>query len=183
MPWGVFCRRFASRSADSDLDQARKWLITLSPLTIPRHIGHVSFSRSSGPGGQNVNKVNSKATLKVPLAALLPLVPRLLHPELQASRYTSDRSQTLVIHSDESRKQHSNVESCFEKLHQLLQTSARQVIPGETSPEQRDRVHKLSASYLTGFPPLAPTNHACRQATGAERIEAQDQEIPQRQEK
>lgn len=173
MPWGIFCRRFASRSADSDLELARKWLTSLSPSTIPRHIGHVSFSRSSGPGGQNVNKsvllrspaklcrtnsgghrrVNSKATLKVPLAALLPLVPRLLHPELQASRYTSDRSHALVIHSEESRKQQNNVESCFEKLHQLLETSARQVIPGETSPEQRDRVHKLSAP-VPDLPPL-----------------------------
>ena len=83
--------------------------------------------------------------MKIPLATLLPLVPRLLHPELQASRYTSDRSQTLVIQSEESRKQSTNVDSCFEKLHQLLESTAKQLIPGETSPEQRDRVHKLSA--------------------------------------
>lgn len=52
-------RKFAShpkRSADSDLELARSWLKDLHPNTIPRHIGQVSFSRSSGPGGQNVNK-------------------------------------------------------------------------------------------------------------------------------
>lgn len=54
--WGIFYRTFASRSADSELDRARTWLTSLSPSSIPRHIGHVSFSRSSGPGGQNVNK-------------------------------------------------------------------------------------------------------------------------------
>ncbi|KAJ5103710.1 hypothetical protein N7532_004239 [Penicillium argentinense] len=52
-------RKFASRSngsADSDLELARSWLNALHSRTIPRHIGQVSFSRSSGPGGQNVNK-------------------------------------------------------------------------------------------------------------------------------
>lgn len=53
-------RRFATstaRSADSsDLELARRWLRSLNLQSIPRHIGHISFSRSSGPGGQNVNK-------------------------------------------------------------------------------------------------------------------------------
>ncbi|KAJ5574142.1 uncharacterized protein N7459_008569 [Penicillium hispanicum] len=144
--WWSALRRFAStkaRSADGDLELARAWLKSLDSHTIPRQIGEVSFSRSSGPGGQNVNKVNTKATLKIPLAALLPLVPPLLHPQLRTSRYVADRSQALVIQSDESRKQTSNVDACFEKLHQLLESSAKEVIPGETSPEQKDRVRKL----------------------------------------
>lgn len=89
------------------------------------------------------NRVNSKATLKVPLASLLPLVPHVLHSHLRASRYASDRSQTLVIQSDESRKQASNVDECYEKLYRLLESTAKEVIPGETSREQKDRVHKL----------------------------------------
>ena len=88
-------------------------------------------------------RVNSKATLKIPLVALLPLVPSLLHSQLRDSRYATDRSQNLVIQSDESRQQSSNVEACFDKLHQLLLNSAKQVVPGETSKEQRARVHKL----------------------------------------
>lgn len=90
-----------------------------------------------------MNKVNSKATLKVPVEALLPLVPSLLHSQLRESRYATDRSQTLVIQSDDSRQQSSNVEACFDKLHQLLLNSAKLAIPGETSPEQKVRVHKL----------------------------------------
>jgi hypothetical protein len=35
------------------------------------------------------------------------------------------------------------VESCFDKLYQLLQSSAKEVIPGETSQAQRNRVQKL----------------------------------------
>lgn len=41
---------------EAQLDAARKWLAELDPETIPRSICDVSFSRSSGPGGQNVNK-------------------------------------------------------------------------------------------------------------------------------
>ncbi|KAJ5960572.1 uncharacterized protein N7479_007722 [Penicillium vulpinum] len=145
----VSLRRFTSQ-VDQDVQLARDWLKTFNSKTIPRNICEVSFSRSSGPGGQNVNKsvapldrVNSKATLKVPLDALLPLVPRLMHHPLRTSRYAAERTQCLVIQSDEERKQSNNVESCFDKLHQLLKSSANEVIPGETSQAQRDRVRKL----------------------------------------
>lgn len=172
-----FARTFASkRTSTAELDEdelraARDWLSNLNSRTIPRHICQISFSRSGGPGGQNVNKfvvtphlhvshletdslsiylcrVNSKATLKVPLDSLLPLVPPIIHSQLRSSRYAADRTQTLVIQSEESRKQATNVESCFEKLYQLLQSSAKDAIPGETSQEQKDRVQKLYG-YIT----------------------------------
>ncbi|EAW09546.1 peptidyl-tRNA hydrolase domain protein [Aspergillus clavatus NRRL 1] len=133
----------AENVTEEELTAARAWLAGFSSKTIPRDICEISFSRSGGPGGQNVNKVNSKATLKVPLQSLLPLVPRILHPRLRLSRYYAERTHTLVIQSEESRKQAANVESCYEKLHNLLKTTADDVIPGETSEEQRDRVQKL----------------------------------------
>ena len=74
-----------------------------------------------------------------------------MHPVLRASRYATDRSQSLVIQSDESRKQAANVDSCYDKLYELLQSTAKEVIPGETSPEQRDRVQKL---YVVGVGPI-----------------------------
>lgn len=55
-------RYFASKRGgdanadEADLQAARQWLAKLDPDTIPRDICEVSFSRSSGPGGQNVNK-------------------------------------------------------------------------------------------------------------------------------
>jgi hypothetical protein len=42
--------------SDEDLAAARKWLAALNPDTIPRSLSEITFSRSSGPGGQNVNK-------------------------------------------------------------------------------------------------------------------------------
>ena len=50
-------RRGAGSDADeADITTARQWLARLDPDTIPRSICDISFSRSSGPGGQNVNK-------------------------------------------------------------------------------------------------------------------------------
>ena len=100
-------------------------------------------------------RVNTKATLKVPLAFLLPLVPRIIHSQLQSSRYAAEKSQSLVIQSQESRKQAANVESCFEKLYELLENSAKGSIPGETSREQKDRVRNLYG-YRCPIPSFNP---------------------------
>ncbi|PLN80459.1 hypothetical protein BDW42DRAFT_112698 [Aspergillus taichungensis] len=129
--------------SDDEVTEARRWLSTFDSKSIPRHLCEISFSRSGGPGGQNVNKVNSKATLKLPLHALLPLLPPLLHGPLRSSRYFAERSESLVIQSQESRKQTSNVDACYDKLYQLLRTTADDAIPGETSQAQKDRVAKL----------------------------------------
>ena len=42
--------------SEEDHLEARHWLDGFNINTIPRSLGDVSFSRSSGPGGQNVNK-------------------------------------------------------------------------------------------------------------------------------
>ncbi|EER23220.1 hypothetical protein CPC735_045900 [Coccidioides posadasii C735 delta SOWgp] len=132
-----------TRQNAEDLQTARSWLSRLSSQTIPRSICEISFSRSSGPGGQNVNKVNSKVTLRVPLGLLFPLVPSVLHHEIRSSRYLAGRTDSLVIQSDETRKQSQNLELCFEKLRDVLAEAGKAAIPGETSAEQRKRVKEL----------------------------------------
>jgi protein subunit release factor B len=54
---------FISGSTGEDLGQsieaqnaARQWLASYNSTTIPRKTCEVKFSRSSGPGGQKVNK-------------------------------------------------------------------------------------------------------------------------------
>jgi len=60
-PEHLTARRFAAtrgtdEANEEDLQEARKWLDSLHAETIPKNICEMSFSRSSGPGGQNVNK-------------------------------------------------------------------------------------------------------------------------------
>ena len=96
-------------------------------------------------------RVNSKATLKVSLSSLLNLIPTLLHSEVRLSRYVAERTNTLVIQSDDSRKQSENVEACFSKLQWLLEAAAKTVIPGETSESQRERVKMLYVELVLTY--------------------------------
>ncbi|KAF2857817.1 peptidyl-tRNA hydrolase domain protein [Piedraia hortae CBS 480.64] len=141
------CRPYSTcpkvRATDEDLCAARHWFSAFNKDTIPRRIGNLSFARSSGPGGQNVNKVSSKATLRIPLYTLFAHVPPLLHPLIKSSRYYAQRSNEIIVQADESRKQSENIEICFEKLHNMLLQSGREAIPRKTSPEKAKRVEVL----------------------------------------
>ncbi|KAI9773424.1 MAG: hypothetical protein M1840_007640 [Geoglossum simile] len=128
---------------DEQLANVRQWLANLRADTIPRNICNVSFSRSSGPGGQNVNKVNSKATLRVPLHSLLQVVPSALHQGLRSSRFHAAGSDAIVIQADGSRKQSENVQECFCKLQSLVAEAGRAVVPGETTAGQKEYVQRL----------------------------------------
>jgi ribosome-associated protein len=79
-----------------------------------------SFARSSGPGGQNVNKVNSKATLhwNPGASAALPDDVRQRFLTRFASRLTNEGD--VVIMSQQSRDQPKNIALCLEKLKQMI---------------------------------------------------------------
>ncbi|GAB7352191.1 hypothetical protein MBLNU459_g2668t1 [Dothideomycetes sp. NU459] len=96
------------------------------------------------------SRVNSKATLRLPLASLLPLVPSLLRPSIASSRYCAANSNALVIQADDSRKQNDNVHRCFLKLHDLIVEAGRETVPGETSADQAERVKKLQRAENEG---------------------------------
>lgn len=46
----------AGGATEQDIKQARSWLNQFNAETLPKNMFDFSFSRSSGPGGQNVNK-------------------------------------------------------------------------------------------------------------------------------
>lgn len=84
-----------------------------------------SFARSSGPGGQNVNKVNSKAILRWRPYDCPTLPPDVLQRFL--ARYGSRLTTAgeIVIESEEFRDQPKNIERCREKLREWLASVAR----------------------------------------------------------
>lgn len=87
--------------------------------------------------------MNSKATLKVPLNALLDHIPTALHSAIRSSRYVADRSGALIVQADDSRKQSDNAHSCYARLYQMIVEAGRNAVPGETSAEQAKRVQDL----------------------------------------
>ncbi|KAF2827559.1 hypothetical protein CC86DRAFT_321738, partial [Ophiobolus disseminans] len=136
-------------ASDDDLRKARAWLtqLHLHADTIPlKRLCTLTFDRSSGPGGQNVNKTNSKATLRVALDALLNHVPAALHGELKRSRYVAAKSNAMIIQADDSRKQSDNAQSCYKRLYEAIVEAGQHAVPNETSAEQLQHVKNLQKS-------------------------------------
>jgi len=81
--------------------------------------------------------------LKVGLDSLLAHIPTALHSEIRSSRYVAQRSNSIVIQADDSRKQSDNALSCYARLHQVIIEAGRKALPGETSAEQAKHVKDL----------------------------------------
>ena len=89
-------------------------------IRIPETELEFSFVRSSGPGGQAVNKVNSKAQLRWNFAssAALPCGVRMRFLQRLGSRLT--KTGDLLIMSDRFRDRLQNQQDCLDKLRDLL---------------------------------------------------------------
>jgi ribosome-associated protein len=77
-------------------------------------------SRSSGPGGQNVNKVNTKVTLKFDVTQSQVLTPEekeIISNKLH-SRITTDG--VLILTSQDKRSQLDNKQSVIQKFNLLV---------------------------------------------------------------
>lgn len=105
-----------------------------------------TFSRSSGPGGQNVNKVNSRATLTVPVSALREALPADAIPRLKviASRYVTQDG--LQISASDSRSQIANRRACLDRLREVIVESLIRPKPRKkTKPSRRAKQRRLDA--------------------------------------
>jgi ribosome-associated protein len=93
-------------------------------LSIPRDELEITFARSGGPGGQNVNKVSSKVVLRFRVAAsrVLTDVQRALILEKAPPRYLTTEGE-LVIAASEYRDQPRNREAAEARLVAVIRTS------------------------------------------------------------
>jgi len=84
---------------------------------------HFKAVRSSGAGGQNVNKVSSKVVLTFDLnsAQGLSEEEKLLLETKLSSRLTSEN--ILILNCDEDRSQHKNKEIVINRFLDLIQTN------------------------------------------------------------
>ena len=116
---------------------------TRLPFGIPESELTFTYARSSGPGGQNVNKTASKATLRWnPFASpALPADVRERFARAFANRLTVDGE--LVLQSQRHRDQARNAADCVAKLAEMLRAVAvpkrarRATRPGRGAVERR----------------------------------------------
>ncbi|XP_026725426.1 peptidyl-tRNA hydrolase ICT1, mitochondrial [Trichoplusia ni] len=115
---------------------------------IPMDKLDISYSASSGPGGQNVNKVHTKVDLR-----FKPSEADWLHPDIKAKvqeMYANKLSKEgyLIIRSDATRSQQLNLADCMKKLRTILRAAA--VTKKEPAPETVERIRQrhLKAARL-----------------------------------
>ena len=89
-------------------------------LVIPLDEFTFEYARSGGPGGQNVNKVNSKATLRWQPATSPSLPPPTRERLMRAIASRLTRDGELLITSQLTRDQGRNVADCLSKVRQLV---------------------------------------------------------------
>jgi len=92
---------------------------------VPEAALRFQFARSSGPGGQNVNKVNTKAELWIPVTALSRLdeAARERLRQLAGSRLTVN--DEIHVAAESRRTQEGNRAEALEKLRELIVEALR----------------------------------------------------------
>jgi ribosome-associated protein len=120
-------------------------------VVVPREAIRMRAVRSSGPGGQNVNKVSSKVELRIDIDAIRGLSPAArgrLHAIIGTRR---DAEGHLVVTSQLTRDRSQNLEDARVKVRRLIERCL--VEPRKrraTRPHTAARERRLAAKRLLG---------------------------------
>jgi ribosome-associated protein len=105
-----------------------------------------TYARAGGPGGQNVNKVSSKAVLRWDMAASAAIAEFVKQrvAKLYPSKVTVEGS--VVLMSQEYRDQERNRVACLEKLEEMIRIASTLPKPRvKTKPSKGSKQRRLAA--------------------------------------
>src|SRR5688500_12199612 len=109
------------------------------------------YARSSGPGGQNVNKVNTKAELWVPLDALFGLTDRATGRLKQMAGKRLTVAGEIHIASDTERTQEANRAAVIQRLKDLLSQAVREPkVRRKSKPSRASKQRRLESKKRRG---------------------------------
>ncbi|XP_062234909.1 peptidyl-tRNA hydrolase ICT1, mitochondrial [Platichthys flesus] len=108
--------RFASR--DSEDTQDTQVHIPVERLT-------VSYSRSSGPGGQHVNKVSTKAEVRFHVKTADWIQDDVRQKIFDKNQNRINKAGELLVTSELSRSQHRNLSDCVQKISAIVAEASK----------------------------------------------------------
>ncbi|KAK9720801.1 hypothetical protein K7432_003903 [Basidiobolus ranarum] len=117
------------------------WAQNFRKTMIPYKTFETSFNRSSGPGGQNVNKVATKVEMRFLLDDANWLPEYVRQKIVEQNRNRINKKGEFVVTSDRTRSQVKNSDDCVDKIYQIILMAGE--VPKEPDQETIDRVKKL----------------------------------------
>ena len=131
-------------------------LVITPDIAIPDEEFEWKFIRSSGPGGQNVNKVASAVQLRflLPLNTSLPVAARNRLRRIAGQKINDDG--TILISARSERSQDQNRRDALDRLAELVRTALiepkirRKTRPTKASKERRIDTKKRRGSTKQG---------------------------------
>ncbi|HEY9421672.1 MAG TPA: alternative ribosome rescue aminoacyl-tRNA hydrolase ArfB [Thermoanaerobaculia bacterium] len=115
-------------------------------LAVPDEEVVFTTSRSGGPGGQNVNKLETRVTLRFDLAGSVVLSEeqKARLRERLATRITKDG--TLLVTSQKHRTQAANRDAAAERFAELIREGLREEAPRrKTKPSRAAKARRLES--------------------------------------
>lgn len=136
---------------DDDLPRSGQDLVVTPTVSIPAAAITLQFSRSSGPGGQNVNKLSTKAELWL----RIDLIDSLDKASMDRLRRLAGRRLTqeglLHLSAQSARSQEENRRAVLIRLRTLIRASLRPVRKRKkTKPTKASRRRRLESKKQLG---------------------------------
>ncbi|XP_042364264.1 peptidyl-tRNA hydrolase ICT1, mitochondrial isoform X2 [Plectropomus leopardus] len=109
------------RWADVDMEYLHTFNLTQdTQVHIPVERLRVSYSRSSGPGGQHVNKVSTKAEVRFHVLTAEWIPADIRQKIFEKNKNRINKAGELLVTSELSRSQHRNLSDCIQKISDII---------------------------------------------------------------
>jgi ribosome-associated protein len=136
----------------SSLDPPSTATFELAPgVFVPQAHVRLQYARGGGPGGQNVNKLNTKAELWIPVARLVGMTDRAKQRLIALAGHRLTQAGDIHISSDTQRSQDANRSEVFQRLRELILKAQHEPRRRrKTKPSRASKQRRLTSKKIRG---------------------------------